>query len=230
MMILAFATFPIACSDANSSERFDFKGVFLGTSIDDFKKLPHPDLVNENTSASVKKSEVVCSGEKGPAIGDPREPYQVSIYDPDEKSAGIKKCIWVSNSSGYTGDIAPISIAGSGYGFYDYTFSFMPSTEEDDLVLYKFEGQTNNNAFDDTIDALTNKYGPPKKHKDTVRNGMGNEFTQITAIWDAGESVITVTNIWGSIDKMGLVMYDLKMQKQFQEIIEKRKSEIKNPI
>ena len=68
---------------------YDFKGVPLEISLDDFRRMPHPD--------GTENSRVLCSGEKVAITSTySSEPTDVMLFDDVEKSLGVKRCIWVS--------------------------------------------------------------------------------------------------------------------------------------
>lgn len=222
-----------ADNTAPKSAAFGFKGVALGTSIDEFRKLPHPDAENAQADAGTKSSVVICTGEVVTATHNySSELAQLMIFDEAEKDLGVKKCIWVDTHGkhGIAGTSAPLSLAGSGYAVYDYSFSFMPDPRDGVLRFFSFQGKSNRDAFDDVVEALTAKYGRPRLSQDTVLNGIGNSFNRETAEWMNGTSSIVTSDRWGEVYRMGIVVSDKRLSDILQKAKAARKVDMKNPI
>lgn len=218
---------------ATQTKPFDFKGVVLGTSIDEFRKLPHPDADNSQADFRAKSSVVVCTGEKVAVSNNySSEPSEVMVFDETELALGVKKCIWAGTDRQYgmAGRSAPLSLAGSGYAAYDYSFSFIPDPRDGVLRFYRFEGESNRSAFGDVVEALTAKFGKPNLSHDTVQNGIGNNFDKTTAVWINATSSILTSNRWTEVDKMGIVVSDKRLSDIFEAAKTARKAGVKNPI
>lgn len=185
---------------------YDFKGVALETSLEDFRKLPHPD----GTGAKV-----VCTGEKVAITSSySSEPSQVSIYDEVEKALGVTRCVWISVGQQYgNGSPAGLSLAGSGYASYYYSFSFIKDPKDGIMRLYHYSGETNVAAFDAITEALSGKWGKPTITTGTVQNKIGNSFDQTTAIWANPLASIMVQSRWSKIDDMVVIMDDTRLSK-----------------
>lgn len=181
---------------------YDFKGVPLEISMEDFRKLPNPDG---------SPAKVVCTGEK---IGDlvPMEPVYVMVFDEAELKLGVKKCIWIETAHNFLkGSQASLSLANSGYATYDYSFSFIPDPKDGVMRLYKFAGTSNAAAMSKVVSALTAKFGTPKIENDKVQNQIGNSFDQTTANWLNPLSSLTVQDRFSKIDDMGIVLVDNRL-------------------
>ena len=212
---------------AQPAENFDFKGVPLEISYDEFRQLPHPD----GTEGAI----VVCTGEKVAMGRYPSEPLEVRVYGETENNLGVKKCVWVSGVADEqmlrsAGQVLPLKLAGSGYVAYDYSFSFLPDPTDGVLRLYQFQAETNHNAAQDVMLALTQKWGKPVTTKEQVQNRMGASFDRIVATWSKPGASIFVQDRWLKIDKMMMLMSSQRFVDIIAEAEEKRKASIPNPI
>jgi hypothetical protein len=191
---------------AAAPKLYDFKGVPLGMTLEEFRTLPHPDG---------KPSKVVCTGEKVEVMRNySREPIDVMIFDETEKALGVKKCIWVTIGSQYgNGSAAMLSLASSGYGSGNYDFSFIQDPVDGVMRMYKFKGTSNVAAYPETVEALSGKWGAPKLVKDTVQNRIGNSFDKETAIWTNPLASILVESRFSKIDDMIIIMSDARLSK-----------------
>jgi len=189
---------------------YDFKGVPLEISIEDFRKLSHPDG---------KASKVVCTGEKIEKFkGYSSEPMDVILFDDTESSLGVKQCVWidtvgVGDIAFGKGDTAILSLANSGYGSYHYSFSFIKDPKDGVMRLYRYSGTTNVAAYGKIVEGLAGKWGPPGVSKGTVQNKIGNSFDQETAIWSNPLASIVVQTRWNKIDDMNILMEDTRLAK-----------------
>ena len=234
-MAIACVALSLAASPvlAQTSEPFDFKGVKLGISLDEFRKMPHPDAEDKEAHYAAKGSSVVCTGEKVTLSGGyDIEPTEVTIYDRAEKAAGVIKCVWVNQSDDRMarGKTAALSLADSRYAVYDYNFSFIPDPQDGVLKFYRFVGETNRNAFDAVVAALTNKFGKPAVSQDEVQNGIGNKFTRTMALWKNSISEIFVTDRSGELNKMTIIASDKKLVEVYEKAYSSHRQLGKNPI
>ena len=218
---------------AQTSEPFDFKGVKLGISIDEFRKMPHPDADDKDAHYAAKGSAVVCTGEKvSISASYTIEPTEVMLYDRAEQAAGVVKCVWVnkSNDRMARGKTAALSLADSGYAVYDYSFSFIPDPKDGVLRFYRFVGETNRNAFGAVESALAHKFGEPIVTQDDVQNGLGNRFTRTMAIWRNNTSEIFVTDRSSEVNKMVIIVSHKGLLQVYEKAVSANKPLSKNPI
>lgn len=206
---------------------YDFKGIPLEISLDEFRARPHPD---GNSNAKT-----ICTGEKIKRFSSSMEPYQVSIYNDVEKSQGVVKCIWVTVNDNkstyvYAGDVVSLSLAGSGYGSRDYSFSFVRDPKDGVMRLYEIEAVSNRNAFNDVVQGLTGKWGAPKLVNDTVQNKMGANFPQVTAIWANPAASITTVDRWSKVDEMAILVVDARLSGLISAAKAAKKASIPNSI
>jgi hypothetical protein len=197
---------PVTPVAGTPGKLYDFKGVALETSLEDFRKLPHPDGAPAG---------VVCTGEKVAVTRSySAEPIGVSVYDETEKALGVKRCLWISTGEGLgSGSTAGLSLANSGYASYSYTFSFIKDPKDNVDRLYRYSGTTNVAAFGPIVGALTAKWGTPVVTKGAVQNRIGNSFDKETAVWSNPLASITIESRYTKIDDMNLVMKDTRLSK-----------------
>jgi hypothetical protein len=193
---------------------YDFKGVPLEISLEDFRRLPHPDPDIADRDAA----RVVCTGERvATTPGFPaQEPSNVMLFDPVEEALGVKKCVWIDTSANppnpMGGSVEALGFASSGYGTYDYSFKFMPDPKDGVMRFYEFEGSSNRNATDDVIKALTAKFGDPTITISKVQNQLGASFDQVTAVWANPAASITVQDRWTKVDDMVIIVDDSRLE------------------
>lgn len=218
---------------AETVEPFDFKGVKLGISIDEFRKLPHPDADDKDAHYAAKESAAVCTGEKVSISANYTiEPTEVMLYDRAEQAAGVVKCVWVnkSNDRMAKGKTAALSLADSGYAVYDYSFSFIPDPKDGVLRFYRFVGETNRNAFSAVISALSRKFGKSIITQDEVQNGLGNKFARTMASWRNESSEILVMDRFQKLNDMVIVVSDNKLSDVYRKAEAEQEASKKNPI
>ena len=206
---------------------YDFKGVPLEISLNEFRARAHPD-----GSGNAK---TICTGEKIKRFSSMTEPYQVSIYDDVEKSLGVVKCVWVAANENkgtytYAGDIVSLALAGSGYGSNDYSVSFIKDPKDGVMRLYEIKAVSNRNAFDDVVQGLTGKWGAPKLVNDTVQNKMGATFPQVTAIWSNPAATITTIDRWSKVDEMIILVVDTRLSELVSTAKSAKRASIPNAI
>ncbi|ALC12511.1 hypothetical protein [Sphingopyxis sp. 113P3] len=198
--------FSASAEPSSGARPFDFKGVALGTTIEEFRAMPHPDG---------KAAEVVCTGEKIEVTRNySREPIDVMVFDETEKTLGVRRCVWITVDSPYgKGSAAMLSLASSGYGTGHYSFSFVTDPVDGEMRLFKFMGTSNAAAYPATIEALTGKWGKPVTEKGTVQNRIGNTFDKETAVWANPAGSILVESRFSKIDDMAIIMTDARLSK-----------------
>jgi hypothetical protein len=78
----------------------------------------------------------------------------------------------------------------AGTSRYITTFYFTPGN---DKRLFKVSINSDNKIYDIVINAITTKYGAPKSStENSIQNGIGNVFVNITTAWAVGGCAITV--------------------------------------
>jgi hypothetical protein len=180
---------------------YDFKGVQLESTVEQFRALKHPDG---------KAGYTACTGDK-----DSKTDYDTSVFDV-EKKLGVIKCAWFDK----TGSSLPLNLATSGYFTSYYSFLFIRDPIDGAMRLYRIEAPTNSDAMPNVVAALTEKFGKPQIEISSVKNGLGNSFDQTTAYWDNRLSKLVVRDRVGRIDRMDIVLID----KRLNDIVLKEKA------
>jgi hypothetical protein len=199
---------PAAAIARSATTPMDFKGVPLGISYDDFRRLPHPDGY---------QSKVVCTGDKEIRYGIATEPIGVGIYDTIQIAIGIKKCLWLGTEGYGAGRPAGLNLAGSGYGANDYSFVFVADPKDGVVRLFRFQGITNSLAADEVVDALTAKFGKPIKSIGEVQNGLGNHFQQANHRWSKSGGSLLVQSPSLATNKMTIIMSDDRLEEYVKQ-------------
>lgn len=221
--ILAAKSAPAPASAGLPPRLYDFKGVALETSLEDFRKMLHPDGTSSAT---------MCTGEK-PAGQYATEPVDVMIFDDIEKRAGVIKCVWVAVGAKYdfeNGRTAGLSLAATDYGTIDYSFSFIRDPNDSVMRLFQFNGTANRAIFGDVVEAMTGKFGTPHVEKGSVQNGVGNTFDQTTVTWANPLSSMTIQDRWSKIDNMGILMTDERLYRAIKAARDAKKAATPNAI
>lgn len=240
-LIIGLLTNAMICpvfAQSSTSKQFDFKGVALGTSLDDFRKMHHPDVGNPDYKS--KSSTVICTGDKVPTHKNsslraedasspllvPFDPAMLRV-DETEKKLGVKKCVWVNNSA-LDELLLPSSNLGviSLYGTITYSFSFIPTPKDHTLRFYKFNGSYSTVAYGIALEALTKKFGEPTAAT-TPTPGSKDE-----AIWSNKTQTIKIELLFNEIMQITLIDNDLMNIYEKAEFARKaaREAAIKNPI
>jgi hypothetical protein len=196
-VILKFAAFCLFGSAA-SAEPFSFRGVPLGTTLADFRKIPFPDAKYPNTR-------VLCSGDKELLkLLDVERPPLSS----DLTRIGVTACNFYSPSNGRLFRNAPDF---ANVGGYETTFYFSPASFQEPLRLrlYLISVTPASRHHQTIVDALTSKYGKPTDSSIAkIKNRMGAEFDDETTVWTADGSTILVRKYNGDINQ-SLITYSL---------------------
>lgn len=151
---------------------YDFNGVLLDTTMEEFKNLPHPD--------GLPGAHVVCSrpseGEERPAtMPDARRAAEVirEILGREPYS-----CAWYANKRAQSTKL-PLLIGPLGStANYSFTFS---SDEPERLFEIVVDG--NVRALPDLVERLTAKYGAPLVEIDEVSTSTGQTLLRTTHEW-----------------------------------------------
>lgn len=200
---------------------FDFKGVRLGLSIEEFRNLPHPDG---------KAGRVVCTGDTVIENGRPALLGDLAV-NRFEASLGIKKCAW-------WGSVYPplpesevsLSLPSEGYVVGVYSFDFIKDPKDGGMKFYKFFGTSHSNANSDVIAALTGKFGTPRKSVETMQNGFGASFQSANNTWANAKSVLTVKERWMTLNKLAIMLTDNRLLKIANDAEAAEKAKTKNAI
>lgn len=194
-------------AQANKNTAYDFKGIQLGITLDEFKALPPPPIARNG----VDKDFAACTNEKisGASITPPGE---------KESSLGAINCEYGRNEYTFRGSNtiryyrSPIVIGS--YNAMNATFKFIKKPNDAEPRLYEMEFEFTGNNFQSVADGLNDKFGMPKSLNGVVQNRMGGTFPSKTLIWENATSIITLEEKGSGLDKSRLT-YELKSYKSF---------------
>lgn len=202
----------VVTQPAIAAEPYDLRGIKLGMSISEFKKLPHPDG---------NDSKVICTGDSKPE--GIRQDYELSVYG-DESKAGVIICnfyllrpfptrlIWLD---------AQLNVASiNAYMKY----KFLPDPlRGNELSLYAIIVRSNVAAWEKFWEGYTGKYGPPNHISDApMQNKVGATFDNVVATWDNKISGITLRKRFERIDNSYIFYIHYRLSQEITRMIEKR--------
>lgn len=211
---------------------YDFKGVPLEISLDEFRGRPHPDG---------ETARVVCTGDKLIENGQPALLSDLAISKA-EAAIGIKKCAWWGNPYAELdklfGRKAPwrsdgtmaLKLPVEGYIIGVYTFDFIPDPRDGKMRFYRFFGTSNSKANGDVVEALSAKFGTPRTEVESMQNGLGARFDSATTQWANSLAILTVKERWTEVNKMAIMVTSNRLLKIVADADQKRKAETKNAI
>lgn len=194
---------------------YDFKSIPLGISIDEFRKMAHPD--------GRQGLRVVCTGEV--------EDYRLAVYGA-AADLGVKQCGFYGIPDRFTKfeQIVGFNLGGGEYGSIDQTLAFVPDPVDQTLKLYMVATRTNILALDDLLPALTAKFGAPKILKGSMQTKGGGTFDQATYVWDNGVSSITMQTRFTKVDDLGLIYRHKRLGALVDKAEAGKKSAVPNRI
>lgn len=200
---------------------YDFKGVPLEISLEEFRRLPHPDG---------KTARVVCTGDNVLEDGRPSLLSGLAVSS-SEAALGIKKCAWWGKAySTLPEEAISLKLPAEGYGIGVYTFDFIPDPRDGKMRFYRFFGTSHSNANGEVVAALTEKFGPPKSKIENSQNGFGARFESTESMWANPLSILTVKERWNTITKMAIMLTDNRLLKIVIDDDKARKAQVKNAI
>jgi hypothetical protein len=204
-----------------SQQSYDFKGIPLGISIDEFRRIKYPDA---NDS---QKIDIICPGDKvGGYVGN-QDKVDLSITPTeDEKAVGVVECAFFW---GY--EVQTLNVTGA-HGKLDWTrFLFARAPVDETVRLYRitFEADAQLTSF--IVEALTDKFGQPSDvQRGLVQNAFGAKFAHVQYMWSDGTSSITVESPSFTTEKMTAVYSFDRLMAHVRSAIEAKRRSIKNRI
>lgn len=185
-------------------QEFDFRGVRLGITAEAFRELAVPDREAKSSPAKV-----ICSGdpetkETGPFGMKTTIATELEL-EKEDQDGGVIKCSYFEK---YVDDwyMASVQAGSLQYRTGDIMFRFAPSTEGGALVLYEISIVMSEDAAQEVMEGLTQKWGQPfRTKKDTVQTKAGATFPHLVADWTRANSVIVLDAPSGQMDRLGLI-------------------------
>lgn len=212
---------PANAANALPPRLYDLKGIALETTLDEFRKLAHPDG---------KVGRVVCTGDNITEDGRPASLSELSVSQ-SEAALGVVKCAWWGKTyKTMPEQSVSLSTPTEGYIFGEYTFDFIADPRDGQKKFFRFFGMSNSNAHADIIAALTTKFGPTKSTTEAVQNGFGAQAPNTVSQWANPLSILTVKERWLSMNKMALMLTDNRLLKVVNDADEVRRLKAKNQI
>lgn len=210
-MILAAGVAALTAQDASAEmpagTPFAMRGVQLGITIDEFRKIAIP------ADGSTHKLETWCSNDQ--------LPKGLSIETPSEdKADGIVDCQWIWQYGKFPMYFPHFVDIGAGEG--PPTFRFIDSGGQ--LRLFRIELRANNKSHPGIIDALTRGYGAPKQTTEPFKTQAGGDFTSTTSAWNNGLSTITLTDLCRRTDIYCLTYDHTALGNSYAALQERRAS------
>lgn len=198
---------------------YDFKGITLGITLEEFRARPHPDKMENSRILCVRDKEV---------LSDLGKQFLFTL-DEAEIALQANQCIWVTESIFIKGRLEPssLSLANSGYASYKYHFTFIPDNADGKFRLYKIDAISNNAAFENVLNGISQKFGTPLISHNEIQNRFGAKFDQITALWENKSSKIIIENLYNDVKTMKIILIDInldsiyKMKKQEIDSLQK---------
>ena len=190
------------------SEPYTFRGIPLGITLAEFRKLPFPDA---NRSP---KARTLCTGDSG--IRSAKD-YAPTVSD-DQARIGVISCRYVEPREGFVGMAGDQIVATAGAAFMDFAnlsyyqidFFFSPATLSEAQLrrrLYMIVFRPREENYETIFNALSEKYGKASSiTTELLKNRMGADFKNEIAFWQNGVSKILIKRMDSKID-WGLVLY-----------------------
>ena len=151
MGIVALGATLAGCGDKEDpqTQYFDFRGLKLGMSLDDARKLSPP--VNKD----VKATRLYCNGD-----GDKAFEAQEGLIDAvnDAPKSAPKLCLWTIVRDGRTRQTVPMVAADADHETTHYTIEFYSGDDGKTFYLTSMALTLPGDAYADVIDGATNKF------------------------------------------------------------------------
>lgn len=174
------------------SDAYDLRGVKLGMSLADFRKVEYPD------TNRFKNAKSVCTGDSEATRA--RGGYKLQQYS-YEKKLEIIKCSWFSPDAvgtNYSSIVYEIGGIPSGV-----LYKFVPLAPDKEPQLFEIEATIDNDHFDFLIKAYVEKYGRPATNKtETIQNKAGAFFENRTLSWKNMQSEIEIEQRYEKVTLM----------------------------
>lgn len=220
LALFATVACPFIAAVAEEPAPYDFKSIPLGITLEEFRKLPHPD--------GDARSKPMCTGDKVQFYYEFGERFEVQKFGV-EKELGLVKCVFWGKGYRDRPEVTGLNLGGGSYGSSKYGFEFMPDGAGTPR-LYEIYVEANLDAADDIVAALTAKYGKPKSIPGTMQTKAGARFDQITHIWANPKSSITMQTRATRIDDMVLLFVHTGLAAQKKALLQSKKDAIPNKI
>lgn len=203
--VALFSVLATGYAGAAEDEPFSFRGIKLGITIDEFRRIPHPEMPND------KKAHVRCSTDIK------KNEYDLFHLDSDLKKAGVHQCGFFSSRSSSYHD--RISVANIQY-VAEPSFHFFAKNNEPHrlfrIIIPVAVPYTNQ-----LLDALRERYGEPQTSTDReVQNAFGASFQSRFRMWQNSVSEISVLERAPKLDGTTLMYLHTSLMKELERRLE----------
>ena len=210
----------IPTPNSAAAEPYDFRGIRLGISLNEFRRTPYPDTGRplDDESEGPLKSHVVCTGDSTATS------YSLINTPGYEKDVGVLKCAFYKQDLLRPETVLEFDLDGTR-NFSSYNlFKFAHDANDEAMKLYQIILMFGIN--DMILDSLSDKFGSPTLiEDDTVQNRMGATFPLKTYFWVNNTSSVVVQSPSG--DEMTILYSLTDLQDYVDKLIETKKHSIK---
>ena len=171
----------IMAADASAAEPYDLRGIRLGLSISEFRKLKHPDRDGVR---------VICSTD--PEVKNIRLGFGSPQAVDDEITLAVIVCGHFNTGVlGPGWSPLPLNVATVSTGV---EYKFVPDqTMQNVPMLYSIEASSNVQDWSKYWEGYTTKYGKPHRlNTDPTQNQRGATFDNVRAVWHVARARLQV--------------------------------------
>ena len=190
---------PVVGSDAQAAEPYDLRGIRLGISISEFRKLKHPDDA---------QAKVICSNDAD--AKKLRYSTELGVYGSD-RDAGVLRCNHFKfgklfDSSSLPPEWQEVNLNVATVGVY-MTYKFVPDPQVQNVpMLYWIGVRSNVQYWSKFWEGYTTKYGKPHSiDNSSSQNRMGATFDNVRAVWNNNVSTIILLKRSSEIQRTDIV-------------------------
>jgi len=187
----------VAVAGGAGAAEYSFRGIPLGITLDEFRRLPHPD--------QIAGAQVFCTGEVDRVTN-----VWLEVFGADA-TLGVKRCSYYTVTKlQYLKPSYFLQKVQLGAIVAPADFVFYPDPERGGtyrLMLIVMEGDSN--RFDAMVSAYTERFGKPASLTAAapVETPSGRRRSNMVAVWTGGSSEIRVTKRFGGSIKTMEIQY-----------------------
>lgn len=195
IIILVFANVSLA-QKTNQNQTFSFKGISLGISPREFKKIATP---------TSEPADIVCSSDT-----DSSKKGFLDLLNLETsvllKELGGDSCV-------YTNSVLFFRYLSLYYGFY-----FIKMPKDTEAKLFRMWMDIHVGDYDELLSELTKKYGKPRTTTQKVSNRMNAKFNNVISVWENKENQITLTKYASNLESSYLQFTYKEYDKYFSKL------------
>jgi hypothetical protein len=168
-------------SSASAQNLYDVRGLRLGASLSDIRKLPYPD------GARWPDAKLICTGDPESTAIAP----DFSTADDDLLKAGVVSCSYYRPAGR---KFSPWGLDVAGTARMHVLLFFTPAgfPEEQRLRLYLISLEARTEHFDAVAAALKQTYGEPQQSRPLVYESEGKRYDNIRLGWQAAGGIVVM--------------------------------------